>query len=384
MTAAALGWQTMLRFAAGVAFSLLTALGPAQQQDLQVLDLKGTAFERGKQHGTQLKAQIADLLTPWRADVERLSGLPAATFVTRFLAATKFVDAAKAHTPELLDEVRGIAEGAGQSFETMFAYQLIDELWAQNGIVARDKCSTIGVDRDGATPAMVAQNLDIPAWMHRYPTVLRIHHDTPSMQSLVVTIPGVVAANGINSRRVAVCVNTILQLRPTPDGLPVAFVVRGVLAQPDHAAAVAFLRRVTHASGQAYTIAGPDTATCFEASAAGVEPWQPKPHWTWHTNHPLASHDWSPSHLAASERRKVAPETPLRCRRFDAIAASLPGDRSPTAEDVLQALRLHGKESPVSNEGTYCCTLYVLGERPELRIAAGDPNTAPFRTLRFD
>ena len=374
----------MRRLASRAVLVLAAATCPAQQHDLQVVDLTGTAFERGKQHGTQLKAQIADLLPPWRGDLERASGLPAATFVTRFLAATQFLDAAKQHTPDLLDEVRGIAEGAGQPFETMFVYQLIDEIWAQSGIVARDKCSTIGVDRDGDRPTLVAQNLDIPQWMHRYPTVLRIHHADSDLQSLVVTIPGLVAANGINNRRVAVCVNTILQLRPTPTGLPVAFVVRGVLAQRDHAAAVAFLRAVTHASGQAYTIAGPDSAPCFEASAAGVVPWQAASHWTWHTNHPLASTDWSPSHLASSERRKVAPETPLRCRRYDAIAASLPRDRRPTDEDVLQALRLRGKDSPVCNEGTYVCTLYVLGERPELRLAAGDPNTAAFRTLRFD
>jgi hypothetical protein len=148
-------------------------------------------------------------------------------------------------------------------------------------------------------------------------------------------------------------------------------------AEPD-------LRKVTHASGQAYTIAGPDTAACFEASASAVVPWQPKPHWTWHTNHPLASSDWSPSHLAASKRGGVAPESPLQCNRYDAIAALLPNDRRPSSDEVLQALRLHGKESPVCNPGTYVCTLFVLGEQPELRIAVGDPSRNPLRTLRFD
>ena len=374
----------MVRLTAWCAFVLLTATGGAQQGELQVVDLRGSAFERGKQHGTQLRTQIADMLAMWKSDLERTSRLPAATFVSRFLAATQFVEATKVHTPELLDEVRGIAAGAEQPFETMFVYQLIDEIWAQHGIVAQDKCSTIGVDRGGDQPSLVAQNIDIPPWMHRYPTVLRIRDADSGLQSLVVTLPGLVGANGVNNRRVAVCVNTILQLRPTPAGLPVAFVVRGLLAQRDHAAAVAFVRKVTHASGQAYTIGGPDTAACFEASASAVVPWQPKPHWTWHTNHPLASSDWSPSHLAASKRGGVAPETPLQCNRYDAIAALLPNDRRPSSDEVLQALRLHGKESPVCNPGTYVCTLFVLGEQPELRIAVGDPNRNPFRTLRFD
>lgn len=359
------------------------ALAPAQRE-LLVVDLHGTPFERGKQHGTQLRTQIADLMGPWRRDVTARTKLDADEFVTRFLRATRFVDAAKQHTPDLLDELRGIAEGAQQPYETMLVYQLIDEIWAQAGLAKQDKCSTIGVDRDGDTPGFVAQNLDVPEWMHRYPTVLRIAHADSRLRSLVVTLPGLVAANGVNNHRVAVCVNTILQLRPTPDGLPVAFVVRGLLARSSHAEALQFLQSVPHASGQAYTVGGQDTSPCFEASAGGVVPWQARSGFTWHTNHPLASVDWSPAHLRASNKRGVPPTEQPACSRYDAIGKQLPADRRPTRDEAIAALRLSGPSSPVCNAGTYVCTLFVLGEKPELHVTPGSPVQAAFQVVRFD
>ena len=51
------------------------------------------------------------------------------THVAGLLAATRFVPAIEASTPELLEEVRGIAEGAGVSFERILAYNLMDEEW---------------------------------------------------------------------------------------------------------------------------------------------------------------------------------------------------------------------------------------------------------------
>ncbi|MEZ6036660.1 MAG: C45 family peptidase [Planctomycetota bacterium] len=361
---------------------------PAQAAlQIHVVELSGSPYERGVQHGAALKGEIAAMLTGWRADLEKVSGLDADVVVTRFLAATKFDEAARRHTPELLDEVRGIAAGAGQAYETMLCYQLVDELWAQGSEVV-DKCSTIGVDRHGKAPTLVAQNLDLPEWMHGHPTVLRIRdasrrgaHD--ALESLVVTVPGLVGANGVNNHRVAVGVNTILHLRPRPDGLPVAFVVRGLLARTSHAEALAFAQQVPHASGQAYTIGGPETAPCFEASAGGVVPWQPADcdGWRWHTNHPLRSRDWSPGwHHAAKEHGLDVEQVP-GCDRYDALAAALAGAR-PDAAQVERALQ-ECKAAPVCNAMTMTCTVMTLGEKPELRLTAGRPDQHPFRSFTF-
>lgn len=380
------------RLAVAVATAFVVAAAVAQQRqprELHVVELSGTPYERGLQHGEALKAPIAAMLVHWRNDVKRATGRDADDFVARFLAATHFDDAARRHAPELLDEVRGIAAGSGQAFETMFCYQLIDELWALGHTVAADKCSTIGVDRNGDAPAFVAQNLDVPKWMHAHPTLLRIRDASRrgaagALESLVVTLPGVVGANGVNNHRVAVGVNTILPLCPSPDGLPVAFVVRGLLACTSHADALRFLREVPHASGQAYTVGGPETAPCFEASAAGVVPWQPagRDGFCWHTNSAEVSRDWAPRWTAFAAERGFSPEQPPPCPRFAALDAALPAGRRPDVDQVVTALR-ESAAAPVCNEMTYCCTVMVLGERPELRIAVGRPDQNAFATFGF-
>ena len=248
----------------------LVSAQDARSAQLSVVDLEGTPFERGLEHGTKLRSQIAELMSAFTNDLAKAIGGDSNHASARFLAATHYDAAVRRFTPSLLDEVRGIALGSGQTFEDVFAYQLSDEIWAQAELLSAHKCTTIGVDRDGDRPAFVAQNMDLPIWMHAHPTVLRIRLPDSDLVSLVVTIPGLLGANGMNSKRVAVGVNTVLQIRACRDGLPVTFVVRGLLEQVDQASAVAFLERVRHASGQAYTVGGPDSVQGFECSAGKV------------------------------------------------------------------------------------------------------------------
>lgn len=363
--------------------SLLAAVPAQGAPRLRVLELTGTPYERGFTHGESLRTEIATLLAAWRADVAKASGLTADEFVTRFLAATSFDQAVRKHLPGLLDEVRGIAAGAGQPFDTMFAYQLVDEVWAQVPLLFRHKCSTIGVDRRGDQPAMVAQNLDLPQWMHLHPTVLRVRHSDRDLEELVVTLPGLIGANGLNNRRIAVGVNTILQIKPCRDGLPVAFLVRGILAQEDHAAALRFLQDARHASGQAYTVGGPDRAPCFECSAGKVVQYVPfagADH-TFHTNHPLVNDDWSETYLARLAQQNQQPGD-LVCQRFAVLQERLADGKPLAATDLVAALSVR-QPGPVCNASTYVCTVMVLGERPELRIAPGPPDRTPFQVLGF-
>ncbi len=364
----------------------LALASPAQEtRPLRVVELRGTPYERGLLHGQTLRAEIGTLVELWRHDIAKQSGVDADAFVTRFLAETQFEAAVRRVTPGLLDEVRGIAAGAEQPFATMFAYQLVDEVWAQTPVLFTPKCSTIGLDRDGDRPALVAQNLDLPRWMHAYPTVLRIHEPDRALEQLVVTLPGLIGANGLSSRRIAVGVNTVLQNQPCRDGLPVAFVVRGLLAQEDHVAALRFLHQVKHASGQAYTLGGPDRAPCFEASANKVVPFvafagAPR---TFHTNHPLVNDEWADRFAAAARDRGKEPRELLRCDRFDELVRRLGSAAERVGvEQVVQALSSR-TPAPVCNPMTYVCTVMLLGEEPELRIAPGPPDVTPFQTLRF-
>jgi hypothetical protein len=375
----------LLALLAGLSVAAAPVLRAQAPDTVRVLELRGTPYERGVQHGTALRAEIAQMLERWDRELQREYHLALPAFVERFLAATSYDAATRRWLPEMLDEVRGIAAGAGQPYPTMFAWQLIDEVWAQAPSILREKCTSIGVDRRPGQPTITAQNLDLPRWYHDFQCVLRLRDESRGLQQLVVTIPGLVAAAGMSSARIGVAVNTLLQLRPCRDGLPVAFVVRGLLAQPDHGAALAFLRRVAHASGQNYTVGGPDTAPGFECSAGKVVQYLPYAGatFTWHTNHALVNDDFEPGYRERASEGGFDPFVGRRpCPRFEVCRKQLPADSKPDVATVKALLAC--RDGPVCNDGTCACVVMLLGETPELHLSKGGSDRAPFTVLRFE
>jgi hypothetical protein len=47
---------------------------PAAKRDLKVIRLAGSACERGLQHGTRLRSEIATLITLWKDDLRKATG----------------------------------------------------------------------------------------------------------------------------------------------------------------------------------------------------------------------------------------------------------------------------------------------------------------------
>src|SRR5262249_16063151 len=215
-------------------------------------------------------------------------------FIKKFYAKTDYVSAMKKWTPDLLDEVKGLADGVGVDQETMLVFQFVDEYWVNGEDVAAEKCSALGVARRGKHPAIVAQNLDIEGFDDGSQVVLHVKHPDSDLESFVFTSAGMIGSNGMNNHAIGICANTLSQLRHGRDGLPVACIIRGVLAQRTFEAAVDFLQQIKHASGQNYLIGGPDKVASFECSYGKVSRYGPGEgrDVVWHTNHPLANDDY--------------------------------------------------------------------------------------------
>ena len=356
------------------------AVGP------RIVDLRGTAYEMGVTHGRTLRTEILELVGRWKRDLEKSFGMPAQDFIRVLLEKTDFRPAIERWTPGLLDEVRGIADGAGLDFETIYAYQLIDEQWAMGEDLSPAKCTTIAARKRNGRPTYVAQNLDLPAFYQGFQTVLRIHDERSGLETLVFTIPGILAANGLNSRSVGVCVNAVTQLAYSPKGVPVDFAVRGLLRQESYEQAERFLREMPPAAPQTYVIGGPDEAAVFERSAGRTARFLPfeEAEFSYHTNHPLVNDDFNPRFPEALKRRGMSLEAYRgRCPRFNFLRSVLT-DNSVTIDlDRLKAL-FADRSSGINNAGTYGCTIMVLGAVPKLHISPGRPDEAPFQALGFD
>ncbi|MBN1938919.1 MAG: hypothetical protein JW843_04990 [Candidatus Aminicenantes bacterium] len=380
----------MLRFATLACFSAVMAVrsfcAPAAVGgEIRFLDLQGSPYEMGLAHGQALKAEIIEMVGRWKADLAQTYDMPAETFIRSFLAFTDFKPAIERWTPGLLDEVRGIADGAGFDFETMFAYQLIDEMWVQGRAAVREKCTTIAAGPRGGGPAFVSQTMDVPSFYHGFQTILRIRGDGKMPEALVLTVPGLTAMTGLNDRSVGVCVNAVTQLASSTKGLPVAFVIRGLLRQASLKEAEKFLRDIPPAAPQTYMLGGPDKAVCYERSAGRMVPFLPFPgaEFTFHTNHPVVNDDLAPSFAEALKKQGMdLAAYGSRCRRFAHLRKALPANSAALNLAVLKSL-YSDRSSGLNNDGTYACVIMLLGAEPVLHAAGGRPDEVPFRVFRF-
>jgi isopenicillin-N N-acyltransferase like protein len=367
--------------------------GLSKNGRLHILELGGSARERGLRHGRALRSEIAGVFTLWQADIARNTKRDAAVVITEFLAATNFIPAIEKWTPDLLEEVRGIAEGAGQSFDTVFAFQLLDELWVYLDQKNAHHCSSLGVPARGTRPALVAQNMDLGSFRDGYQVVLHLAESASGPEQFVFTCAGLIATNGLNRHGIALACNTLMQLQASASGLPVAFVVRGVLAQRQGAAAADFLRRVPHASGQNYVLGTGRDVADFEASAGKVVPLPPAANGTVvHTNHPLVNDDLKPWH-----RTKIDQQTPQQkasnnsATRLLAVEQRIGQAKADIDTDVIKAT-LQSKDSakfpvcvPVKPNGgsTFGGVIMILSKMCAMEVTAGPPDVNPFVRFTF-
>lgn len=370
--------------------------------DVQVLVLEGSPRERGRIHGEALKSKILEHLGEWKDDLGKDIGMSPDEYLAQLLAETNFLRAIKRWTPDLLDEVKGIAEGAGVDFETILAIQLGDEEWwyrrgkklSQAGQIA-ENCSGLGVFGQGDLPPLAAQNMDVPAYYDGYQVLLHVKDPASPVESFVFTTAGFIALNGLNNQSVSICCNTLFQLDHAPDGLPVAFVVRGVLAQSTSEDAIAFVRRIKHASGQNYIIGGPKEVRSFECSATQVCEFIPYPgaNRVYHTNHPLANDD---QEMFGEMLKKLSPQQKEQAdkgqantrARFDFLEGQLSDvSETITVEKIKVILSSH--KAPVCNDRkkgrglTLGCLIMELSPAPVLHLAPGPPCSTAFKTYVF-
>jgi hypothetical protein len=303
-----------------------------------------------------------------------------------------------------MEEVQGISQGSGIDSRTIFAFQLPDEEWwyGRNkkfgiSIGASKNCSALGVYNQADLPPLLAQNLDLPSYFDGFQTLLHIKHQNSSLESYILTTSGFIAACGMNNKSVGICCNTLLQLNQRADGLPVAFIVRGVLEQSQFGDATKFIHEIKHASGQNYTIGGPEQIAVFECSANKVSPFIPYEGATrvYHTNHPLVNDDQGVyqeilKKLPAKERPKSPGNSEIR---FASLEKRLKdSSQRITVETIKSILGSRDdpqnpvcREKPADGGGgcTFGCIIMELSTSPQLSLAPGPPCSSEFRVYKF-
>jgi isopenicillin-N N-acyltransferase-like protein len=303
--------------------------------------------------------------------------MDAGDYIAGFLGKTDFLPAIERWTPGLLDEVRGIAEGAGQPFETILTYNLMDEEWSYGSEKLGEEpgCTvTCLVPLDGAP--IIAQTMDIPP-IHDGTQIVVRHKPVDAPEMLVFTGAGMIALNGANAAGIGVVVNNLAMLPSSRTGLPVMFMIRGILERTSLENAVSFVESAPHAIGQHYAIGSPTGIAGLEGAANGVFGAEVSGGRYVHANHPIANDAVVGDPAAVYQRSS----TFVRHNRAVELIADA------TDQDGIERVLMDDTApiscSPRGGFMTFGGTSIACSVPPVMRVAPGPPHETPWVSVGF-
>ncbi len=357
-----------------------------KQANLSFLHLSGSSYECGFIHGETLKTEIDTILSRWKNEVEKNFEMDFEKLIQLFFENSTMVDSIKKYSPELLEEVRGIADGAGKPYEFILALQLSEEIEYAGDYLFSGKCTSLSVSKNAEQPTIVAQNMDPPIFLQGFPTLLHFTGNKNQPESYVFTFPGFIGLCGL-SKNIAVTCNGISMMNHCKDGLPVAFVMRSLLLQKNENEAFGFVQNIQHATPQCYTIGGINSAKCFECSANSKVAFYPflNQGITLHTNFANVNRDFNQKYIELLAKLGKTTGDPFFCPRyflaFDKIKDT---GFQLNSENIREILSLKEPEiHPISNNQTYGCLIMEMKDKPVLHFAPGRPNETEFITFNF-
>jgi isopenicillin-N N-acyltransferase-like protein len=310
--------------------------------------------------------------------------------------AQAYAEPIAAFDPAYLEEIRGIAEGAGVDEADVLAINVRTEVMfaakARDAARRVGECSAVAVtpsrSADGHT--LIGQNWD---WLlHAAETVVVLEARQPDRPDYVTVVEaGLLAKTGMNSSGIGVVTNALVSAddRGAP-GVPYHVALRAILDAETISDAYAVLQRAWRSSSANYLIAHRDgQAVNIEGAPGNFDALFltfPDDGLLLHTNH------FESGRLAAVDvGLQVMPDSPFRLQR---LREQLGGAPSLSLKDLRQALADHaGHPSGVCchaderwdllDQGqTVASVLMDLDDR-RMWVADGRPCTAAYRELDY-
>ncbi|MBN1318406.1 MAG: hypothetical protein JXA42_23200 [Anaerolineales bacterium] len=190
------------------------------------INVSGTPYECGQQYGKAAREQIHFNLEGYWKLFEEVA------YVDRGLAMVFIpyhLKSIEKYSPDIFDEMRGIASGANLSLDEVAALNCRSELLAHADDVEIVECTSLFAAPEATAngETLLAQNWD---WYDRFRggTVL-LQIDQPGKPTvLTLTEAGMVGKIGMNSSGIGICLN-LLKSREKGMGVPVHVILRKAL-----------------------------------------------------------------------------------------------------------------------------------------------------------
>jgi isopenicillin-N N-acyltransferase-like protein len=186
-----------------------------------MIEARGTHREVGQQIGEKCKPHIVSMLTRLRED------LPVATTWDAMLDQSKaYLAHSRAVYPRYIEELEGIAEGAGVSFDEVFV-SMCEELWEPAAWVkgCTDMAARGHATLDGST--LVAHTNDLSPDAESRLVILKIQADDEP-EFIGVSPGGVAISAGFNAAGISLTGNQ-LNNNDIRSGVPRLLVVRAIM-----------------------------------------------------------------------------------------------------------------------------------------------------------
>ncbi|KAM3430114.1 hypothetical protein MY4824_007872 [Beauveria thailandica] len=191
------------------------------QAETKTIECAGTPYEIGFAHGSGASAEIHDNIVIYDGFFQ--DGAKINWQEARQRAST-YIPLLSAKYPDILEEMRGVADGAGKglTMEDILTLNARSELGLTN---VADGCTCLG-QQGPEGRIFLAQNWD---WLQVNLVVLHIIPNNSSLQMQFMSEAGLVGKIGLNSAGMGTLLNGILARAQDKDKFPIHVLLRRVL-----------------------------------------------------------------------------------------------------------------------------------------------------------
>jgi isopenicillin-N N-acyltransferase-like protein len=361
------------------------------------ISVQGGPRERGRQYGEAARARVRRSVDAYDEVFAHYAKWDRARVREE---AARFREPIEAHGAKYLEEIRGIAEGAGLDELDVLAINVRTEIMFAAS--ARDaerrrlppECSAFAAlpGRTDGGRVLVGQNWD---WLvHAFDTTVVVEarqDDGPDYVTVVEA--GLLAKTGFNSAGVALATNALVSDADRGEpGVPYHVLLRSILDAELVSDAIGALQRGVRASSANYLVAHEDGVALDVEAAPGdysrLFVGYPQDDLLLHTNHFR-----NPGFDLRDVSMTVMPDSPFRLARLEQIVAGAGGplDREfwqlALADHAMfpHAVCCHPDPragADVDRDSTVAAVVMDVAAR-KLWLASGNPCRAPFEELDY-
>ena len=351
-----------------------------------IVEASGTPYEIGFAHGSGAKERVKVSLDTYKAMFKDFSNIEWEDARER---SKGFIAPIEQYSKDLLEELKGVAEGAGVDFLDILALNARSELVLQGAEGQSDGCTAIAVtpEKSKTGDVLIGQNWDWKSTQRDACIILKIRQNNKP-DIFMITEAGIIGKLGFNSAGIGVCLNA-LSADKKPEGLPLHIALRGILDSEILSDAIVAAGRqklaccanflVAHTDGEAVNIeVGPDDFDVLYPENGIIA----------HTNHFLSLRL---NNFKDTTKQKF-PDTFVRYGRAMKFLKAIDGKVG--TEDIKTIFKDHGGypdsicrhddlKDPVGLRAATVFSMMINLSKKEVELAFGEPCRAPYIPYRF-